>query len=63
MDCKYLIVIIICLLFLSTNGFAQPGGGGDPGSGQPVPIAGIEYLIGAGVGLGIKKWLNRNKGK
>lgn len=41
--------------------FGQPGGGGDPGHGQPVPISGIELLIAAGVGLGAKKLLKKYK--
>lgn len=41
-----------------------PGGGGDPGHGKPVPISGIEILIGGGILLGTKRLLamrHRNK--
>lgn len=39
-----------------------PGGGGDPGGGQPVPISGIELLIGLGALLGARK-LQRSSGR
>jgi hypothetical protein len=40
---------------------AQPGGGGDPGGGQPVPLGGIELLLAAGAALGVKRIVSRNK--
>jgi hypothetical protein len=49
------------LFFLSAlNCMAQPGGGGDPGPGQPVPIQGILFLLLAGACLGVKKIRQKN---
>lgn len=44
-------------LFVVLTGAAQPGGSGsdDPGPGDPVPISGIEILIGLGSLYGAKK--------
>lgn len=42
---------------------AQPGGGGDPGGGQPVPIGGIWVLLGLGAALGMKQLLDIRKNK
>jgi len=49
------LFIILGILFLSVASYAQPGGGGDPGGGEPVPFSGIEYLLLAGAALGIRK--------
>lgn len=43
-------------------GGGGPGGGG-PGGGQPVPLTGIELLIGAGALLGAKRVLASRKSK
>jgi hypothetical protein len=40
---------------ISISSVAQPGGGGDPGDGEPVPIAGLGILIAAGAFFGVKK--------
>ena len=40
---------------ISIVGVAQPGGGGDPGAGEPVPIAGLGILLAAGAFFGAKK--------
>ena len=56
--------ILLMLLFvaLTVMAGAQPGGGGDPGGGQPVPISGLEILLGAGALLGARKlYRDRNK--
>ncbi len=47
-------------------GVGGPGGGppgGGPGGGQPVPITGIELLVGAGALLGAKRMLKYSKSK
>lgn len=60
--------LFLCLLLslLSYVSQAQPGvgpggppggGGGNPGGGPPVPITGIEILIGLGGALGVKRLL------
>lgn len=52
--------LLALTLFISLSAMAQPGDpGGDPDN--PVPITGIEWLIGAGALLGAKKLLNRKK--
>lgn len=61
------ITLILGLWVSMSAALAQPGGGpgggGDPGHGKPVPISGIEILIGAGVLLGTRRLLAlRNKG-
>lgn len=55
--------ILVLLITYSFIGLGQPGGGGDPGSGEPVPISGIEYLLAAGAALGVRKWFNARKKK
>jgi hypothetical protein len=51
------------LIFLTEiNSWAQPEDpGGDPD--QPVPISGIEILLGAGALLGMKRLINLRKPK
>jgi hypothetical protein len=49
------IIFLIGFLMLTINSIAQPGGGGDPGPGQPVPISGLEILLVSGGILGAKK--------
>lgn len=56
--------ILICLAFLvisAVAGYAQPGNPPPPDPGDPVPLSGIELLIGAGVMLGIRKLIKREK--
>jgi hypothetical protein len=54
---------LLTLFLLAITGFAlaQPGGGPPPDPGQPVPISGIEILIGAGLLYGIKNSLDRKR--
>lgn len=55
--------IVVFLVLLSSAAIAQPGDpGGDPGS-NPVPITGLEILIGIGASLGIKKLFSRDNEK
>jgi hypothetical protein len=49
----FLMCVSACVLY------AQPGNKEDPD--VPVPITGIEILIGAGGALGLKKLLNKRK--
>jgi len=75
---KYLRILffIFCLGVVGVvQGYSQPplppGGGGPgggppgggPGGGQPVPITGIELLVGAGALLGAKRILESRKSK
>jgi len=69
----FLVIAVIAssIVFVS----AQPGGGGPPGGGggggkgppcgnppcNPVPITGIEYLIGAGALFGIRYFRKRKE--
>ncbi len=46
-------ILTMALVLCAVAGFAQPGGGGDPGGGQPVPFSGIEVLLVGGAALGI----------
>jgi hypothetical protein len=58
------LLYISFLLVILPAVYAQPGGGGDPGGGQPVPIGGIWVLLAIGGAFGIKRFLdirNRNK--
>ena len=49
------------LILFSSMVLAQPGGGGDPGGGEPVPITGIEVLVAAGAILGIRRLTSLKK--
>jgi hypothetical protein len=51
------LVLILLVFALSSN--AQPGGGGDPGEGEPVPISGIEILLASGALLGLRTVVRR----
>lgn len=53
---------ILALVFISFSmvAFAQPG---DPSGNPTVPITGIEFLIAAGAGFGIKKILGKSRHK
>lgn len=54
-------VVIVFGSLTTSQLAAQPGGGGSPGGGgPPVPISGIEWILGAGALLGAKK-LYRNR--
>ncbi len=57
----YLVMFFFCFVFMANGQPGDPGGGGVPG----VPITGIEYLIGLGGFLGVKKlvqsWKQRSK--
>ena len=55
------IAFIVILFISSMSILAQPGGGGDPGHGEPVPLQGIGLLILAGAFLGIKRLLTNRK--
>lgn len=57
-------LFLLVFMFIGTLAFGQPGDpGGDPDE-NPVPITGIEFLIGAGMLFGAKKILSsRNKSK
>jgi hypothetical protein len=56
---KISLLVFYCFLFF--NVMAQPGGGGDPGGGEPVPIQGVIILLIAGGALGVKKFLKRQQ--
>jgi hypothetical protein len=49
-------------ILISFFALAQPGGGGDPGAGEPVPFAGIGYLILGGALLGIRSVISKMGG-
>lgn len=49
------------VILFSLTVFAQPGGGGDPGGGEPVPVQGIALLFLAGAWLGFKKWSGKRR--
>lgn len=57
---RKLFLTLFAVLLLS-DAFAQPGGGGDPGDGRPVPIQGLLLLLLAGAFLGIKKLLYKKQ--
>jgi hypothetical protein len=53
---RKLLFVLSGLLITAVNvTLAQPGGGGDPGAGEPVPLQGLFFLLLAGAYLGIKK--------
>jgi hypothetical protein len=55
-----LVLILTCMVV--SLAVAQPGGGPPPDPGQPLPITGIEILLGIGCLLGIKRLRDsRNK--
>lgn len=58
-----LFLYIAFLLLAHQISIAQPGGGGDPGGGEPVPLGGLEILLGLGAALGAKRILDLRKGK
>lgn len=54
---RHLCVLLLVLTIAPAIG--QPGGGGDPGHGKPVPLTGIEFLLAGGVLLGLRRILGR----
>jgi hypothetical protein len=51
----------IFLFLVHTMVMAQPGGGGDPGGGEPVPLPGLGILVAVGAYLGVRTLIkNRN---
>ncbi|MGM0582050.1 MAG: hypothetical protein ACQETL_15310 [Bacteroidota bacterium] len=58
-----LSTLIFCLSFIGNFSLnAQPGDPpAPPGEDNPVPIAGIEYLIVAGAAFGVKKIYDKRK--
>jgi hypothetical protein len=57
------LILVLLYIVFPIFCFAQPGGGGDPGGGQPVPISGFEILIGAGAILGARRLVSSRKKK
>lgn len=53
--------LIFCIICQQVS--AQPGGGGDPGGGEPVPIGGIWILLVVGASLGLKRLIDLRKNK
>lgn len=62
MKIRSLVFLFFFILIIGTIAAkAQPG---DPGGGDPdVPITGIEYLIGAGALLGLRKFIKKNNNR
>jgi hypothetical protein len=60
MQSKKMIFVVLSLVLLSFCASAQPGGGGDPGGGKPVPLSGVELLLLVGGALGGYKFFKRN---
>jgi hypothetical protein len=63
---KYLIVLVVFAWVSTLSVHAQPTpppGGPPGGGGPPVPISGIELLIGAGALYGAKKIRDYRKAK
>lgn len=59
-----LLFVVVLVVVLACPALAQPGGGGDPGHGEPVPLTGLELLIGAGGALGARHyWIAARKKK
>jgi hypothetical protein len=53
------VLLIVPFLLFSLTAASQPGNPG--GGGKPVPITGIEVLIGLGGALGLKKMISKRK--
>lgn len=59
---SWIFVITILFVCQGLALHAQPGGGGSPGGGgPPVPITGIEWVLGAGALIGARKMYNKHK--
>jgi len=56
----YILLACFCTITFS---YAQPGGGGNPGHGQAVPLQGLAILLLAGALIGIRKITGRVKNK
>lgn len=54
------VFFVVMNLTASWTAYAQPGGGGDPGNGQPVPIPFAWLLVAAGGALGVRTLLKKN---
>ena len=52
--------LILLFILLPMLGFSQPG---DPGGDPDVPITGIEFLLGGGLILGIRKIIAQVKSR
>lgn len=50
--------IVLVVLLVPALGLAQPG---DPGGDPDVPLSGIEFLIGGGAILGLRRLLQIHK--
>ena len=62
MTWKSKLLMLSLLALQASHAFAQPGGGGDPGHGSPVPVGGVELLLIAGGILGLRSfWKATNK--
>ncbi len=62
MTARRITIFLLCTVVLvlwQTAVFGQPGDGPDPDN--PVPITGIEYLIGGGLLYGIRSLLKARK--
>lgn len=55
----FLLCTVLLVVFQSADVFGQPGGFPDPDN--PVPITGIEYLIGGGLFYGIRSLIKSRK--
>ena len=60
---KLILLLLIPINFVMAQPGGGPGGGGDPGHGKPVPLTGIEILIGAGILIGSKRLLTLRQKK
>ena len=63
MTARRILLVSICtfvlLVFVMPDVFGQPGDPGDPDN--PIPITGIEYLLGGGILYGIRSLLKARK--
>jgi hypothetical protein len=59
---KFSIKLTLYFLFFTLSPcVAQPGGGGPPGGGEPVPLQGIIVLILGGIFLVIKHVIDKKQ--
>jgi hypothetical protein len=56
-----LVICIVVLSFWQTAVFGQPGD--PPNPDDPVPITGLEYLIGGGILYGIRSLIKARKAR
>ncbi len=55
---------LLCLILFfcaAVAAYAQPGNPPPPDPGDPVPLSGIELLIGAGAIVGIRKLIKKGR--